>query len=147
MAVCVVWLAGAFGAKRSTQAQTIGSRVLQASLPLAGALLLQRMRRRSITAAVTVLVLIPVVAALVGVLAVSGFMLDPQLTRTMAVVLAVGTVSVPAGLLLGRGLARDSVWEREARGRERAKRSQIAEQAARRGESCKSNRTRAPFRV
>jgi len=89
-------------------------------IALAGALLLQRMRRRSITAAVTVLVLIPVAAALVGVLAVSGFMLDPQLTRTMAVVLAVGTVSVPAGLLLGRGLARDSVWEREALDRERA---------------------------
>jgi signal transduction histidine kinase len=78
------------------------------------------MRRRSIMAAVTVLVLIPVLAALVGVLAVSGFMLDPALNRIVAVCLVVAAVSVPAGLLLGRGLARDSVWEREARERERA---------------------------
>ncbi len=87
---------------------------------LAGAILLHHMRRRSIMAAVTVLVLIPVVAALVGVLGVSGFMLDPQLNRTVAVCLVVAAVSVPAGLLLGRGLARDSGWEREARRRERA---------------------------
>jgi signal transduction histidine kinase len=87
---------------------------------LAGAVLLHFMRRRSITAAVTVLVLIPVLAALVGVLAVSGFMLDPMLNRIIAVCLVVAAVSVPAGLLLGRGLARDSVWEREARARERA---------------------------
>ncbi|WP_037068411.1 sensor histidine kinase [Pseudonocardia acaciae] len=87
---------------------------------LAGAVLLQLMRRRSITAAVTVLVLIPVLAALVGVLAVSGFMLDRMNGRVIAVCLVVAAVSVPAGLLLGRGLARDSVWEREARQRERA---------------------------
>jgi signal transduction histidine kinase len=67
-----------------------------------------------------VLTLIPVVASLVGVLGVSGFMLDPQLNRMIAVCLVVAAVSVPAGLVLGRGLARDSVWEREARGRERA---------------------------
>jgi signal transduction histidine kinase len=87
---------------------------------LAGAVLLQFMRRRSITAAVTVLVLMPVLAALVGVLAVSGFMLNPMLNQIIAVCLVVAAVSVPAGLLLGRGLARDSVWEREARHRERA---------------------------
>ena len=95
---------------------------LLSTLPvaLAGALLLQVMRRRSITAAVTVLVLIPVVAALLGVLAVSGFMFGPQFNQTVAVCLVVAAVCVPAGLLLGRGLARDSVWEREARERERA---------------------------
>src|SRR5882757_1886859 len=71
-------------------------------------------------AAVGVLLLIPVIAALVGVLGVAGFMLDPQLRATVAVCLVVTAVSVPAGLLLGRGLARDSVWEREARERERA---------------------------
>ncbi|MGI8816731.1 MAG: sensor histidine kinase [Pseudonocardia sp.] len=96
------------------------SLVFTLPVALAGALLLQRMRKRSITAAVTVLVLIPVVAALVGVLGVSGFMFNPQLNRMLAVVLVVAAVSVPAGLLLGRGLARDSVWEREARRRERA---------------------------
>jgi signal transduction histidine kinase len=101
---------------------TVWGLALAFTLPvaLAGAALLQLMRRRSITAALTVLVLIPVVAALVGVLAVSGFMLDPMLNRILAVCLVVAAVSVPAGLLLGRGLARDSVWEREARARERA---------------------------
>jgi signal transduction histidine kinase len=100
----------------------VGGLALACTVPvaLAGAALLHYMRRRSITAAVTVLVLIPVVAALVGVLAVSGFMLDPALNRIVAVCLVVAAVSVPAGLLLGRGLARDSVWEREARERERA---------------------------
>ena len=95
---------------------------LMFTLPVAliGGLILQLMRRYSITAALTVLVLIPVLAALVGVLGVSGFMLGPQLNQTVAVCLVVAAVCVPAGLLLGRGLARDSVWEREARDRERA---------------------------
>src|SRR5947199_7572697 len=47
-------------------------------------------------------------------------MLDPHINRMRAVCLVVAAVSVPAGLVLGRGLARDSVWEREARRRERA---------------------------
>jgi protein-S-isoprenylcysteine O-methyltransferase Ste14 len=38
--VCMVWLAGAFRTKRVAQAQSPGSRLLQASLPLAGAVLL-----------------------------------------------------------------------------------------------------------
>ena len=39
-----------------------------------GGLLLHRMRRRSVTAAMTTLALVPLVAALAGVVAVSGFM-------------------------------------------------------------------------
>ncbi|HWN33678.1 MAG TPA: HAMP domain-containing sensor histidine kinase [Pseudonocardia sp.] len=95
---------------------------LMFTLPVAaaGAVLLHFMRRYSITVAVTVLALIPVVASLVGVLGVGKFMLDPQLKDTLAVCLVVAAVSVPAGLLLGRGIAKDSVWEREARERERA---------------------------
>lgn len=105
-----------------TELAHVGWLALAFTLPVAlgGAVLLHLMRRRSITAAVTVLVLIPVLAALVGVLAVSGFMLNPMLNEIIAVCLVVAAVSVPAGLLLGRGLARDSVWEREARARERA---------------------------
>lgn len=95
---------------------------LAGSLPVAilGGLLLRRMRRRSITVAVTVLVLIPVVASLVGVLIVSGFMYSPQLLTTLAVCAIVAAVSVPAGLLLGRSIARDVMWLREANARERA---------------------------
>ncbi len=95
---------------------------LLGSLPVAvlGGWLLHRMRRRSITASVTVLVLIPVLAALAGVLAVSGFMYSPQLATTLAVCAVVAAVSVPAGLWLGRGIARDAIWQREVRDRERA---------------------------
>ncbi len=95
---------------------------LAGSLPVTvlGGVLLHRMRRRSITVAVTVLVLIPVLAALVGVLFVSGFMYSPQLLTTVAVCAMVAAVSVPAGLLLGRGIARDVMWQSVARQRERA---------------------------
>ncbi|NMH98330.1 sensor histidine kinase [Pseudonocardia acidicola] len=91
------------------------------SLPvaLAGGLLLQRMRTRSLTAAMTALVLVPLLAALIGVLGVSGFMYSPQLVGTIAVCAVVAAVTVPAGLLLGRRVARDALWQREARETER----------------------------
>ena len=69
-----------------------------------GGLLLHRMRRRSVTAAMTTLALVPLVAALAGVVAVSGFMYTPQLAGTLAVVLVVAAVTVPVAALLGRGL-------------------------------------------
>jgi signal transduction histidine kinase len=92
------------------------------SVPVAaaGALLLSRMRRRSITAAVTVLVLVPVLAALVGVIGVSGFMYTPQLAGAVVVCGAVAVVTVPAAMMLGRGIARDVMWLHEAHAAERA---------------------------
>lgn len=84
-----------------------------------GALLLHRMRRRSVTAAMTTLALVPLVAALAGVVAVSGFMYTPQLADTLAVVAVVAVVTVPVAALLGRGFARDALWQREAREAER----------------------------
>jgi signal transduction histidine kinase len=92
------------------------------SLPVAllGALLLVRFRRGSITAAMTVLVLVPLAATIAGVVGVSGFMFTPQLTITLLVCGLVAAVTVPVALLLGRSIARRSVWEREARTRERA---------------------------
>lgn len=91
------------------------------SLPVAllGGLLLEWMRRRSVTAALTALVLVPLLAALVGVLGVSGFMYTPQLVGTVAVCVVVAAVTVPAGLLLGRRMAREALWQREAREAER----------------------------
>ncbi|WP_219419763.1 sensor histidine kinase [Pseudonocardia nigra] len=79
-----------------------------------GGLVMHRMRRRSITAAMTALALLPLMAALVGVVAVSGFMYTPQLIGTIAVVVVVAAVTVPAALLLSSGLARDALWQREA---------------------------------
>lgn len=92
------------------------------SVPVAllGALLLHRMRRRSITAAVAVLVLIPVLAAFIGVIGVSGFMYTPQLAGTLIVCAVVAAVTVPAAMMLGRGIARDVMWLHEARDAERA---------------------------
>jgi len=92
------------------------------SVPVAllGALLLTRMRRRSLTAAVAVLVLVPVAATLSGVIGVSGFMYTPQLAGVMVVCAVVAAVTVPAAMMLGRGIARDVMWLHEAHDAERA---------------------------
>jgi signal transduction histidine kinase len=94
---------------------------LLSALPVAlvGGLVVHRMRRRSMTATMTALVLVPMVAALVGVVATSGFMYTPQLVGTVAVVAVVAAVTVPAGMLLGRSVARETLWQREAREAER----------------------------
>jgi signal transduction histidine kinase len=109
---------------------------LLAALPLAflcaapvavlGGLLLHRLRRRTITAAVTTLALVPLASALAGTLGVSGLMYTPQLVGTVVVVIVVAVVTVPTALVLGRGFARDALWQREAREAERR-----AEQARR----------------
>jgi len=92
------------------------------SVPIAllGALLLHRMRRRSITAAVTVLVLVPVAAAMVGVIGVSGFMYTTQLAGAVVVCLVVAAVTIPAAMMLGRSISRDVMWLHEAHDAERA---------------------------
>jgi signal transduction histidine kinase len=91
------------------------------SLPVAvvGGLVLLRVRRRSLTATMVALVLVPLLAALVGVLGVSGFMYTPQLADTVVVCLVVAAVTVPAGLVLGRRVAREAMWQREAAEHER----------------------------
>jgi signal transduction histidine kinase len=93
---------------------------------LLGALLLRRMRGQSITAAVTVLVLVPVAATLAGIVGVNGWMFTPQLSTELAVGAAVAAVSVPTALVLGRGIARDVTWQREVISRQR-----VAESARR----------------
>jgi signal transduction histidine kinase len=92
------------------------------SLPVAllGALALRLLREKSLATAMTVLVLVPLTATYIGVLGVAKFMFTPMLTTTLLVLLLVAAVTVPAAVLLGRGIARRSVWEREARARERA---------------------------
>jgi signal transduction histidine kinase len=87
---------------------------------LAGVLLLYLLRKGSLATNMTVLVLIPIAAAQAGVLGVSGFMFDRTLTTMLLVCLLVALVTVPVAILLGSSLARRSVWEREARNRERA---------------------------
>lgn len=100
--------------------------LLSVPVALLGAALLVYMRRRSIAAATTVLVLVPVLATVAGVIGTSGFMYTPQLGVIATICAVVVTVTVPAGLVLGRGIARDVTWLRDAREAERA-----AEQARR----------------
>lgn len=92
------------------------------SLPVAalGGVVLYVLRRGSLATTLTVLVLIPVLSTLVGVLGISGFMFTPALTTMALVCVLVALVTVPAAIVLGRAIARRSVWEREARDRERA---------------------------
>jgi signal transduction histidine kinase len=85
-----------------------------------GAAVLYWVRRGSLSMTMTVLVLVPVVAMLTGVLGVSSFMFNETLTTVSLVCLLVVLVTLPVALLLGRAIARRSVWEREARERERA---------------------------
>jgi signal transduction histidine kinase len=95
---------------------------LAGSLPVTalGALALRLTHNRSLTSSMVLLVLIPTVATLVGVVAVSGMMFTDELRR-IAVVLAVVTiVAVPAAVVLGRAQARKMVWERQMREQERA---------------------------
>jgi signal transduction histidine kinase len=87
---------------------------------IAAVLLLYWLRGKSLATSMTVLVLVPVAGLLAGVLGVSGFMFTTTLTTMLLVCLLVAVVTVPAAVLLGRNLARRSVWEREARERERA---------------------------
>lgn len=85
-----------------------------------GTVLLYWVRRGSLTTTMTVLVLVPIIAMLTGVLGISGFMFNATLTTMALVCLLVLLVTLPVALLLGRAIARRSVWEREARERERA---------------------------
>ncbi|PXY30878.1 sensor histidine kinase [Prauserella muralis] len=87
---------------------------------VAGGLVLYWLRKGSLASTLTVLVLVPLLATLTGVLGVSGFMFDTALTTMLLVCVLVALVTVPAAIVLGRVIARRSVWEREARERERA---------------------------
>jgi signal transduction histidine kinase len=93
---------------------------LTAPVVLAGVVLLYQLRKGSLAANLTVLVLIPIAATVSGVIGVSGFMFNTTLTTMLLVCLLVAVVIVPIAVLLGRFVARRTVWEREARERERA---------------------------
>ncbi|MVU83073.1 sensor histidine kinase [Nocardia sp. ET3-3] len=95
---------------------------LASTLPVVvvGALLLRYTRNRAITTSLAVLVLIPTLATLCGVVAVSGLMFGAEFRRTAVVLAVVTAVTVPAAILLGRAQARTMVWEREMLEQERA---------------------------
>ena len=92
------------------------------SLPIAviAAVLLRWLGERAMAVSMTVLVMTPLLVELAGVLGVSGFMFKPTVITTFLVCGLTALVTVPTAVLLGRSIARRSVWEREARERERA---------------------------
>lgn len=103
--------------------EDIAPYVLAFSLPVAllGVILLRVLGERSLAASMTVLVLVPLIAELAGVMGVSKFMLDNSIVSTVLLItLTTAVITVPTAVLLGRTIARRSVWERQARQRERA---------------------------
>ena len=87
---------------------------------IVGALILRWVQSRALVTTMTVLVLVPVAALLAGVVGVSGFMFTPMLTTLVLICVLVCVVTVPVAVVFGRMIAKRSVWEREARERERA---------------------------
>jgi signal transduction histidine kinase len=85
-----------------------------------GALAMRLTHNRSLTFSLVLLVLIPTLATLVGVVAVSGMMFTDELWRIAVVLAVVTVVAVPAAIVLGRVQARKMVWERQMREQERA---------------------------
>ncbi|WP_394614002.1 sensor histidine kinase [Lentzea sp. JNUCC 0626] len=82
-----------------------------------------RLSRVSLTTVMTVMVIVPVVATIAGVLVVSGFMFTPMLNAALMVCAVVAVVTVPFSIMLGRAIARRTMWEREA---EAARRQLVA---------------------
>jgi signal transduction histidine kinase len=91
------------------------------AVALPGALLLRRLRGRSVTLSVCVLLAIPVLSVLAGVTAVAWFMFiaEHDLNVLVIVVGMAGAVSLAVALWLGRRLSSDAMWAAEARRRER----------------------------
>jgi signal transduction histidine kinase len=82
-----------------------------------------RLSRVSLTTVMTVMVIVPVVATIAGVLVVGGFMFTPMLNAALVACAVVGVITVPFSIMLGRAIARRTMWEREA---EAARRQLVA---------------------
>jgi signal transduction histidine kinase len=84
-----------------------------------GVIGLRRMRARALVASLLLLTLTPLVAVIAGIVVASGFMFSAELQHSAVIWVAVAAVCVPSAVWLGRTLAHEIVWEREARERER----------------------------
>ncbi|MGH8775787.1 MAG: sensor histidine kinase [Jiangellaceae bacterium] len=87
----------------------------------AGLFVLSRLKGRSVTAHVAVLLATTVLAVVAGVVAVAEamFISEHDLEVLVVVLVAAGVVSLALALWSGRRLARASIWAAEARERER----------------------------
>ncbi len=80
---------------------------------------LRRMRAQALIASLLLLTLTPLVAVIAGIVVASGFMFTAELGHSAVIWVAVAAVCAPSAVWLGRTLAHEIVWEREARERER----------------------------
>jgi signal transduction histidine kinase len=89
---------------------------------LAGAVALRLLGHRSITASTSVVALVGTASVVAGVVGTASamFLSSHDLRVVLLVAAVAGVVALAAALLLGRRLARQSVWERESAERERA---------------------------
>jgi len=92
-----------------------------AVVAIPGAIAHRLMRGRSITAHICLLLVITLLTAYVGIVAVAkGMFIEGHDLKILAIVLAVtGVISLTIGIWLGRRLANDAMWADEARARER----------------------------
>jgi signal transduction histidine kinase len=84
-----------------------------------GVVWLRRMRARALVSSLLLLTLTPLVAVIAGIVVASGFMFSAALQHSAVIWVAVTAVCLPSAVWLGRTLAREIVWEREAHERER----------------------------
>ncbi|MEV0649023.1 HAMP domain-containing sensor histidine kinase [Phytomonospora sp. NPDC050363] len=102
----------------------VGLLALAGSLAVAipGALVLRRLRGRSVTAHVGGVLAVTVLAVTAGVVSTSlaMFINEHDLTVLLVVLAVAGVVSLSVGLWLGRRLTAEAMWAAEARERERA---------------------------
>jgi signal transduction histidine kinase len=91
------------------------------AVELPGALVLQRLRKRSVTFHICVLLALGVLAAMASVFAVARamFISEHDFHVLLVVLVPAGVASVAVGWWLGRMLSRDAMWADEVRARER----------------------------
>lgn len=90
------------------------------TVAVVGAVGVRKLRSRTLALSMTVITMVPLLAIIAGVVMTSGFMFTAQLRQSILVWIVVTAVCVPTAILLGRSLARQTVWDHEAAERERA---------------------------
>lgn len=91
------------------------------AVAIPGALVLRRLRGRSVTVTVSALMVITVLALLTGILGASmGMFLNDHDRNVMLILVAVsGTVGLAIAVWLGRRMTAEAMWQAELRDRER----------------------------
>ncbi len=81
---------------------------------------LQLLRNRSVTGNIAALVIIPILAVLIFVVSISGFMYTPALATTATACALIAAVVIPVALVLGRRIAVRALLAEQERAAERS---------------------------